>query len=144
MLRVTCYVLRATCCSFYPVPLNSPNTAFDTTHNTKLRSTQYPPVFGTQDAPQGPLLAHAHNFSNTNRTQTKSCLFKDQYIFLSVLTNEPDIYCTSAAATCTLVQITARYVVFFRSFYFPFSLVLLLLQQRDRERERDREMFISI
>jgi len=100
-----------------------------------------PPVFGTQDTPQGPLLPHAHNFSNTNRTQTKSYLYKDQYIF-SVLTNEPDIYCTSAAATCTLVQITARYVVFFRSFYFPFSLVLLLLQQRERERER--EMFISL
>lgn len=100
--------------------------------------TQYPPVFGTQEAPQGQQLAHAHNFPDINRTQTKSCLFKDQYIFCPCWQTSRTYKC---AATCTLVQNAARYI-WFKSFYFPFSLVvllLLLLQQRETERGRQRE-----
>jgi len=95
---------------------------------TPKHNMQYPPVLAHKLSPRTQLLQHKQH-------SDKTLFVQRSILFLSVLTNEPDIW---SAATCTLLEITARYISFrFNCFYFPFSVVLLLLLLQQTERERD-------
>jgi homogentisate 1,2-dioxygenase len=127
-VRATCYVLRSALLTRF-------NWIFQMLHSTQP-TTIYAisSSFWHTRSPSRAQLPHAHNFSNTNRTQTKKLFVQRSIHILSVLTNGRT---NSSAATCTAVQMVAAAArhLLFNSFYFPFSLVLL---QRETERQRER------
>ena len=78
---------------------------------------------------------HAHNFSNTNSTQTKRCLYKDQYFFCLCWQTSRTYEVLPHAHYLKLLHDTFRFVSTVFIFHFLwFCCCCCCNRQRERER----------